>query len=202
MIALRSIMRSIFVRLFRFVSARRFKSFGRNVYIYPGADISGEDRIEIGHDVVILDGCVIAVHKAISPGLVEQTLCIGDGSSIGRRNHIYALHRVELARKVLTASNVYISDCGHNFLDPFIPIIEQPIDALRPVSIGEGTWIGQGACIIGASVGKNCVIGANSVVLEDIPDYAVAVGAPARVVRRFDAKQSKWIASDNCELES
>jgi acetyltransferase-like isoleucine patch superfamily enzyme len=61
--------------------------------------------------------------------------------------------------------------------------------------IGDGSWIGENACIIGAHVGKNCVIGANAVVTSDIPDYSVAVGVPAVVIKRFDAPSKMWISS-------
>ena len=58
------------------------------------------------------------------------------------------------------------------------------------VEIGDGTWIGENVCIIGASIGKQCVIGANSVVLKDIPDYCVAVGLPAKVIKKYNFEAS------------
>jgi acetyltransferase-like isoleucine patch superfamily enzyme len=61
--------------------------------------------------------------------------------------------------------------------------------------IGEGSWIGHNACVIGVRVGKHCVIGASAVVLRDLPDYSVAVGAPARVVRRYDVEAKAWRAT-------
>jgi acetyltransferase-like isoleucine patch superfamily enzyme len=100
---------------------------------------------------------------------------------------------VVIGDHVLTANNVYISDNSHGYEDVSRPIMQQPVIFKRAVSIGGGTWIGENACVIGVSVGRNCVIGANSVVLHDIPDYCVAVGSPARIVRRFDAAIGKWI---------
>jgi acetyltransferase-like isoleucine patch superfamily enzyme len=61
------------------------------------------------------------------------------------------------------------------------------------VRIGSGAWLGENVCVIGANVGRNSVVGANSVVMSDIPDFCVAVGAPARVIRRFDASLGKWV---------
>ena len=62
------------------------------------------------------------------------------------------------------------------------------------VTIGDGTWIGINACVMGnVRIGKNCVIGANSVVTGDVPDYAVAVGSPARIVKLLDVESGKWI---------
>ena len=67
------------------------------------------------------------------------------------------------------------------------------MENLRSVSIGDGSWIGENVCILGANIGKHSVIGANSVVLQDIPDYCVAVGSPARVVRKYDFETKKWV---------
>jgi acetyltransferase-like isoleucine patch superfamily enzyme len=72
--------------------------------------------------------------------------------------------------------------------------MHQSVKFKQRVAIGDGSWIGENACIIGASIGRNCVIGANAVVTRDIPDYCVAVGIPAAVIRRFDVTLQKWVA--------
>lgn len=137
----------------------------------------------LGDGVVIHGGGFISTHQGTNPGHVP-VMEIGSRSNIGRRNHIYALGRIEIGKAVLTASNVYISDCTHGFDDIHVPIMDQPIRRLAPVRIGDGTWIGANACIIGCTIGRNCVVAANSVVLDDVEDYCVVAGAPARVVRR------------------
>ena len=60
--------------------------------------------------------------------------------------------------------------------------------------IGDDSWIGENVCIIGASIGRHCVIGANAVVTKEIPDYCVAVGNPARVIKRYDFEQKDWVS--------
>jgi acetyltransferase-like isoleucine patch superfamily enzyme len=70
--------------------------------------------------------------------------------------------------------------------------MDQPVTFTRKVEIGSGSWIGENACIIGAKVGENSVIGANSVVTKDIPDYCVAVGIPARVIRKYNREKKVW----------
>ena len=80
-----------------------------------------------------------------------------------------------LGRKVLLASNVALTTR---------PYLAHSVSAASPVSIGDGSWIGENVVIQGGvHIGKGAVIGANSVVTTDVPDHAVAVGAPARVVR-------------------
>jgi acetyltransferase-like isoleucine patch superfamily enzyme len=85
------------------------------------------------------------------------------------------------------ARNVYIADHRHAFDDPGRAILDQGIEQLEPIEIGDGAWLGQNVVVgPGVRIGRGAVIGANSVVLADVPDRTVAVGAPARVVRSID----------------
>ena len=82
---------------------------------------------------------------------------------------------------------MYITDCDHEYRDINVPVIDQGIAQRgQMVSIGEGSYIGINAVIVGnVKIGKHCVIGANSVVTKDVPDYCVAVGSPARVIKKM-----------------
>lgn len=82
---------------------------------------------------------------------------------------------------------MYITDCDHEYRDINVPVIDQGIVRRgQMVSIGEGSYIGINAVIVGnVKIGKHCVIGANSVVTKDVPDYCVAVGSPARVIKKM-----------------
>ena len=113
-------------------------------------------------------------------------------TTIGHYAHIIAMHSMTIEQNVLIADKVFISDCTHSYEDINKPVIRQEVKELSPVVIGEGSWIGENVCICGASVGKHCVIGANSVVTSDIPDYSVAVGSPARVVKKYDLNSNEW----------
>ena len=93
---------------------------------------------------------------------------------------------------MLQADKVYISDNIHNYEDVNILMKEQDILDYGPVVIGENTWLGENACIMGASVGMHCVIGVNAVVTKDIPDYSIAVGSPAKVIRQYNQVTQKW----------
>ena len=127
--------------------------------------------------------------------LTDARICrltIKDGCQLGHFNHIYATGEIIIENNVLTADKVYISDNIHQYLDVSTPIIKQPIVQKSKVVIGEGTWLGENVCVIGASIGRNCVIGANSVVTHDIPDYCVAVGSPARIIKRYNLDSKIW----------
>lgn len=67
-------------------------------------------------------------------------------------------------------------------------------DGSPNLMIDDGTWLGTNVVIVGnVHVGKHCVIGANSVVTKDIPDYSVAAGIPAKVIKRYDFEKEEWV---------
>ena len=125
-------------------------------------------------------------------GRKECMLVIGAGSKIGNFNHIFCTSSIIIKNNVLTADKVFISDNLHSYEDVSKPVFKQPIKQMKDVVIGEGAWLGENVCIIGASVGKGSVIGANSVVTKDIPDYCVAIGAPARIIKRYNLEMKRW----------
>lgn len=168
----------------------QFNSFGRKSRIDSPLQIDGKRHICIGDDVLIMSQTWLA---CVPLGTCKQPeLKIGTGSRIGHFNHIYAIQSIVLESNVLTADKVYITDNLHTYDDVESPIRKQPIKHTNPVIIGEGSWLGENVCIIGASVGKQCVIGANSVVTHDIPDYSVAVGVPAKVIKRYNFETKIW----------
>ncbi|MSY44417.1 MAG: acyltransferase, partial [Actinobacteria bacterium] len=102
-------------------------------------------------------------------------------------------HSVIIGDDVFTGHNVYITDANHGYED-----VEQPIGRQfsppQPVSIGSGSWLGHGVIVLpGVAIGRNVVIGAGAVVTSDIPDFSVAVGNPARVIRRYFPDRG-WVA--------
>lgn len=115
------------------------------------------------------------------------TVRIGRGSEIGERCRISIANSLNMGEKVLLSPNVYITDCDHEYRNLEVPIIDQGVvQRGQTVSIGDGSYIGINAVIVGnVKIGKHCVIGANSVVTKDVPDYCVAVGSPARVIKKL-----------------
>jgi acetyltransferase-like isoleucine patch superfamily enzyme len=122
--------------------------------------------------------------------LSERVVVIGDRCLIGRGSGIVGHFSVEIGHDVWTGHHVYITDQNHGYADPDVPISLQT-QPERPVRIGDGSWIGHGAVILpGVNIGRHVVVGANSVVTSDIPDHCVAVGAPARVIKRLS--DGRW----------
>lgn len=164
--------------------------FGWKSIVIKPLRINGHKRIFIGNSVIVNYKSWLAATS--ETGHTRSQLIIEDGCKIGSFNHIYATKEVILRKNVLTADKVYISDNLHSYEDINTPVVFQPVKQIGIVEIGEGSWIGENACIIGAKIGKHCVIGANSVVTKDIPDYCVVVGAPAKIIKRYDFNTCTW----------
>ena len=100
---------------------------------------------------------------------------------------------VIIGNDVLIASNVLISSENHG-IDPEseLSYMAQPLVS-SPVHIGDGCWIGEKVCILpGVTIGKKCIIGAASVVTKDVPDYCIAAGNPARVIKKYNFETHNW----------
>lgn len=187
--------RRIYNSILYFYNSRRFGQFGKNSFVQKLLRIDGAKSIYIGNNVFIQYNTWIA--SLPLTGSSKSELIIEDGCTIGNFNHIFATNSIVLHKNVLTADKVYISDNIHGYKDVTIPIKKQPIVQKQTVEIGEGTWLGENVCVIGAHIGKHCVIGANSVVTHDIPDYCVAVGAPVKIIKRYDSISKKWKMVDS-----
>ena len=168
----------------------QFKHFGKKSRIDKPLRIEGKRFIEIEDHVYVQPYTWLACQPLTCCN--NPTLKLGEGTVVGNFNHIYATQSIVIENYVLTADKVYISDNLHGYDNPEIPIVQQPIKQIGEVRIGEGSWLGENVCVIGASVGKHCTIGANSVVTHDIPDYCVAVGAPARVIKQYNFETKQW----------
>lgn len=165
-----------------------FQSIGKRTVLYKPLQLDEVKSLSIGKEVYIAEGAWLMGNSEVS-----HTCRILDNTTIGHFAHIIARHSVTIEDNVLIADKVFISDCTHNYEDISIPVIKQGIKSLSPVVIGEGSWLGENVCVCGASIGKHCVIGANSVVTTDIPEYCVAVGSPAKVVKKYDCVQKEWV---------
>jgi acetyltransferase-like isoleucine patch superfamily enzyme len=127
----------------------------------------------------------------------EAGIIFGDGCSIGRRSVISAKNCICLERDVLLAPSVLLMDHNHEYSDPDLPIREQGTTLGGRIIIGRNCWLGYGAAIVCDKdeiiLGRNTIVGAHSVVTKSFPPFSVVVGAPARLVRRFDKGSGTWV---------
>jgi acetyltransferase-like isoleucine patch superfamily enzyme len=166
-----------------------FAKFGKGTVIMPPFRVSGESRIAIGDNVFLGSDCWM---QTLPDGENRSVaISIGNGTKMSGMCVISAVREVRLEPEVLLARNVYISDHSHKYADTDRPILAQGVDKIRPVLIKRGAWLGENVVICpGVTVGAGSVIGANSVVNRDVPDYSVAVGSPAKVVRSIKTSNS------------
>jgi len=169
----------------------RFKSLAFKSMLYPSVRAEGQKYISIADRSVIQRGGWLL---ALKLGDVSPDLQIGKNCAIGDYSHIVAVQSVVIEDNVLIANKVYISDNIHTFADVSKPVINQDVQFKKAVRIKEGAWLGENVCVIGASIGKNAVVGANSVVTSDIPDFSVAVGSPAKVIKKYDFETGIWVS--------
>lgn len=123
----------------------------------------------------------------------EPRIVIGDRVTATGSLQVVAFKEITIGDDVMFASNVFVSDGGHGMSTGETPYKYQGITGVAPVKIGSGSWIGQNVVIMpGVTIGELAVIGANSVVTTDVPARSIAVGAPARVVKRWDLTAQRW----------
>lgn len=114
---------------------------------------------------------------------------------------IAAVSKITIEDDVMFASNINITDGLHGYENANEPYKFQKIIKIAPVRIKQGCWIGQNVVILpGVTIGELTIIGANSVVTKNIPDRCIAIGSPAKVIRKWDETTQKWIANDNEQI--
>ena len=133
--------------------------------------------IELGNNVCIYRDTIIETGDGGS-------LIIGDGSSIHPRCQLNAyVVPVRIGRDVMIAPNCALYPYDHGVKSD-MAISEQPLQSRGSITIGDGAWLGFGVIVLGGvTIGKGAAIGAGSIVTSDIPDGAIAVGVPARVIK-------------------
>lgn len=154
----------------------RWISVGRGVYVFSHARIEGVSRYN---------------NNSYSPHI---RLC--DGVSIQQGLHLTCANHVEIGKNTSIAANVTITDIHHPYKNIDIPIELQDIE-VSEVVIGEDCKIYNGAVILpSVHIGRHVTVGANAVVNINIPDYCVAVGSPARIIKRYNVETQRWEKTD------
>jgi acetyltransferase-like isoleucine patch superfamily enzyme len=143
-----------------------------------------EGRLRIGEATLLEPGCWITMAPAAR---VE----IGRGCFLNRGVMLAAMERIEIGDHVMFANGCFVGDADHRFDDPDVPVTWQGFSTQGPVRIGANCWFGVN-CVVtsGVSIGERCVVGANSVVIEDLPRGVIAAGVPAKVIREIEFRSA------------
>jgi acetyltransferase-like isoleucine patch superfamily enzyme len=181
-----------------------FADVGAGVSIARGCEVHGAGGIIIGDGVRIQRWTRLILPGWHKSEAATPRVMLDEGCDIGESCTISAITKVHIQRNVLFGCRVWITDHNHIFQDVTSPILSQGCTLGGHVTVGENSWVGTGAVIIGAkglTIGRGCVIGANAVVVQNVPDHCVVVGNPARIVRRFDAASEEWRRFDDGQTD-
>lgn len=164
---------------------RRFNHFGDGAILHKPAWVYGPQQISLGAHSLVLQGTWLSVE---SQAWDKPAPVLSIGSRVGIRPYcmISAAESIVIEDDVIIAAYSSVIDSDHTFALGQPNVMHNPLET-APIRIGRGTWIAERVAVLrGADIGRCCIIGANSVVKGTIPDYSIAVGAPARVVGQVD----------------
>lgn len=158
-------------------------------------DIRGKKYIKVSKGFTTGVGCRIEAY----PENNEPTLFFGDNFQMNDYVHITAMEKVQIGNNVLLASKIYISDCSHgsyagNEYDSSPESVPHDRKMYsKPVIIRDNVWLGEFVSVLpGVTIGKGTIVGANSVVSKNLPDYVIAVGSPAKPIKKFNFQTQNW----------
>lgn len=172
----------------------KFGSFRYTSYMRKPLRLVNPRYMQIGKRVSILPLARMECIRSWMGTPCNGELLIGDGTSIEQSCHIIAANRLEIGKDVTISAFVYIADCSHGMDDVTKDVIDQSLE-VKSTRIGDGAFIGIGARVMpGVAIGKHAIVGANAVVCKDVPDYSIAAGVPARIIKKYDFDKKEWVA--------
>lgn len=191
---------SLFYKMKLLIWLFRTKLIAKNARLirFP-FDIRGRKYIDLGYRLTTGIGCRLEAFSINS----KLVLFFGSNVQLNDYVHICAVKEVRIGNNVLMAGHVYISDNSHGIYkgyihdsSPEIPPVNRSF-LVENVIIEDNVWLGEGVIVLpGVTIGKGCVIGAHAVVSQSIPPYTVAVGIPAKPIKKYDFVKKKWLKTN------
>lgn len=176
-----------------------FYHFGENIDLAENIVLQGVDKIYLGNNIIIKQGCEIAINLKYYNKSIKCNLKIDDNSFFNRYVCIETFNEIFIGKYVMFGPQVYISDKDHEyeyFEAP--PMLQGYLQNSNKIIIKDGAWIGAGSKIIGnVTIGFGSVVGANTVVVKDIPNHCLVTGTPGKIIKVCDYRTHKWINVKN-----
>ena len=189
--------------LYRCYLKNKLFKLGRGSFVAYPAKLINPEKISIGNNVFISE------YSWLNCGGARITktpsLFIHNSSYIGRMSQINAWEEVIIEENVLIADRVLITDADHNYKDKSLPIIQQGDKFIGKIHIKSGAWIGINAVILpNVKIGVNSVVAANCVVNKDVPDNSIAVGVPAKILKKWEEYKNihKNVGQHNAQMNT
>jgi len=165
----------------------QYGNVGRHSYIGKTLFVQRKKNLFVGENTRIYPG--------MRAEMVEDSASvkIGDNVSIGQNFHVVSNNtELRIGNNVTISANVFVSNVNHDYHEIDVHSLEQKLIPLE-TSIGDYCFIGYGAVILpGTRLGKQCIVGANSVVKGEFPDYCVIAGSPAKIIKQYDHELGTW----------
>lgn len=172
---------------------------GRNVVFGTNVTLRHPHKITIGDNVVVDDGCCLDAKGTDNRGIVvgrgvfvgrntilsckNGDIFVDDEANLGFNCEIFSASRVRVGKKVLMAAYTYLVGGDHLYDRVDIPVLDQGRTA-RGIEVDDHVWLGTHVVVTdGSRVGRDAIIGAGAVVVGEVPEFAIATGIPAKVVR-------------------
>ena len=174
-------------------------SVGRNVVFGVNVTVRHPHKITLGDNVVIDDGCCLDAKGSDNMGITlgnevfigrntilsckNGDIVVDDKANIGFNCEIFSASRVRIGKRVLMAAYTYLVGGDHLYDRVDIPVLEQGRTA-RGVEVGDNVWLGAHVVVTdGSTIGRDAIVGAGAVVVGEIPEFAIAIGIPAKATR-------------------
>lgn len=187
-------LRKLFNLIYNIIFLRR-----KHISADFSSDIRGLKYMEIG-SVILGRNCRIEMIRRYNGTNFTPKLKIGERVGINDMVHIGCANYIEIGDDCIFASRIYISDHNHGSYKGkqqshlLEPVAKRKLDTDKAVTIGKNVWLGEGVSVLpGSTIGDNSIIGTNAVVCGNIPSNCIAVGVPAKVVKKFDTNSNTWV---------
>ena len=178
---------NFYASLIWFGFRRKFLYIGKDSFIRFPVSIHNPKFIKLGNNFRAENGLILEAFDKYGEDSFSPKIIFGDNCSFGYHCHIGAINKIQIGNNLLAASNIFISDHSHgenSLNEASIPPVKRRLVSKGPISIGNNVWIGEGVTILsGVTIGDGCILGANSVVVGDIPAKSIAAGNPAKILR-------------------
>ncbi|MDA8090764.1 MAG: acyltransferase [Nitrospiraceae bacterium] len=179
--------KKLVIELPRRISNPQLMTLGDNIWIGPGSLLMALKRYPTPPMMPPDDA---AIRQRFKP-----RINIGNRVTSTGNLQISAMQEITVEEDVMFASNVLLTDGMHGHVTANIPYKFQDMSRIAPIVIGKGSWIGQNVVIMpGVIIGECAIVGANSIVTSSIPGRCIAVGAPAKVIKKWDEEKGNWVA--------
>lgn len=188
----KDLFRKLFFRPFQKIG---FKHYGKGSFIYYPLLIKGKNAISIGEHVKIGNASRLEIISEWKGSHFDASISIGDRTQFVGDLHLISAGKVTIGRNCVFSKRIFITNANHDYSQLGVSVGEQRL-IIKDVSIGDNCFFGMDTKVFpGVKVGNNVIVGANSIVMSDLPDNCVAVGVPAKVIKLYNKETKIWESS-------